>query len=484
MKPWSIAICLSALLLLQDVRLADCQGEVRDMQGRPIAGALVVYTLKETGKTYSVKTDSNGQYHVIGLMLGWYNLEITGPTGKHIYSGKKFLSAGNAQKLNVTQINLSTTPPKASLVPFKGPKADEMRGAREKSIAAGKKLSPAELAELRAENGLISRYNEMVPEAQAAIKAEDWKRAAEMLQQLIAIAPYKWELYQNLGTIQRYLGQFEASVRSLEKGLQVVRDEAGDKPDHAVIKAAEAQMLMAQGEAYVALGKPEAAVGQFRRAAELDAKPAIAYLHLCTAEYNSGHEDAAVIACAQAIAAEPGRTESYQVMAGVENSLERYQDALRTYGKGLAAVQANVHANNSEQRILAEVVRAGQMLQSAGNIYFQLKNYPKAAEFFSRSAKFHPYPALPLFNLCATLYDMDNLSAAVVACSRAIEADSKIPEPYFVKASALYGEAARHGKFKGSREMRSALEKYLQLAPEGFYANEARAMLKEMGGPQ
>ena len=45
-------------------------------------------------------------------------------------------------------------------------------------------------------------------------------------------------------------------------------------------------------------------------------------------------------ACAQAIAAEPGRTESYQVMAGVENSLERYQDALRTYGKGLVAVQA------------------------------------------------------------------------------------------------------------------------------------------------
>ena len=44
----------------------------------------------------------------------------------------------------------------------------------------------------------------------------------------------------------------------------MVRDEAADKPDHAVIKAAEAQMLMAQGEAYVALGKPEEAAGQFR----------------------------------------------------------------------------------------------------------------------------------------------------------------------------------------------------------------------------
>ena len=90
MKQWSVVICcLSALLLMQDVRLADCQGEVRDMQGRPIVEALIVYTNTDNGKTYRIKTDRNGQYHMIGLMLGWYNLEITGPTGKHIYSGKK-----------------------------------------------------------------------------------------------------------------------------------------------------------------------------------------------------------------------------------------------------------------------------------------------------------------------------------------------------------------------------------------------------------
>src|SRR5678809_1227075 len=185
MKQWSIVICLSALLLLQDVRLADCQGEVRDMQGRPVAGALVVYTNTDNGKTYRIKTDDNGQYHIIGLMLGWYSLEITGPTGKHIYSGKKFLSAGNAQKLNVIHLDLSVLPPKASLVPFKGPKADEMKGAREKAHDAGKELSPAETAALRADNTLISRYNEMVPEAQEAIKAQDWKRSAELLQELL-----------------------------------------------------------------------------------------------------------------------------------------------------------------------------------------------------------------------------------------------------------------------------------------------------------
>lgn len=184
MKERSLLICLAALLLMQDVRLADCHGEVRDMQGRSIAGALVVYTLEDTGKAYSVKTDSNGQYHIIGLKLGKYDLQITGPTGKHIYSGKKFLSAGDAQKLNVVQVDLSILPPKASLVPFKGPRADEMKGARERAFAEGKKISPSELAELRADNALISRYNEMLPEVQDAIKTQDWKRGEQLLQQL------------------------------------------------------------------------------------------------------------------------------------------------------------------------------------------------------------------------------------------------------------------------------------------------------------
>ena len=162
MKPWSIAICLSALLLMQDVRLADCQGEVHDMQGRPIAGALVVFTLEDSGRTYSVKTESNGQFRVIGLKLGKYAVEITGPTGKHIYSGTRFLSAGDAQKFNVVQVDLSIIPPKASLVPFKGPRADEMKGAREQAYADGKNIRSSDLAELRAANALISRYSEML----------------------------------------------------------------------------------------------------------------------------------------------------------------------------------------------------------------------------------------------------------------------------------------------------------------------------------
>jgi tetratricopeptide (TPR) repeat protein len=495
MKPWSIAIYLSALVLMQDVRLADCRGEVRDMQGRPIAGALVVYTLKDTVKTYSVKTDSNGQYQIIGLKLGIYDVEITGPTGKHIYSGKRFLSAGDAQKFNVVQVDLSIIPPKASLVPFKGPRADEMKGAREQAYAEGKKISPSDLAELRADNALISRYNEMVPDVQDAIKSQDWKRGQELLQQLLEIAPYKWELYQNLGTIQRNLGHHSEAVSSFEKGIQVLRETAAEKTEQ--LNPGIVQMLMSEGEALVALEKPEQAAAAFRSAAQLDPKPALAYLHLCSAEYNSGHADEAISACSRAIASERARAESYQLLAGIQSNLDRPQDAVRTYEKGIAIALDNMQANrpsprsniNSKQfsdpaAAIHNAVRAGQMMQSAGNIYFLMKKYPRAAELFSQSARLHPHPALPLFNLCATLFDMGKFSDAAAACDRAIEADPKLPDPYYVKAAALAGEAAKQHKTRNARETAAALQKYLQLAPNGFYANDAQALLKEISAPQ
>ena len=495
MKLWSIAICLSALLLMQDVRLADCQGEVRDMQGRPVSGALVVYTLEDSSQNYSVKTDANGQYRLIGLKLGNYDIEITGPTGKHIYSGKKRLYAGDAQKFNVTQVDLSIIPPKASLVPFKGPRADEMKGAREQAYAEGKKFSSSELAELRADNALISRYNEMVPDLQEAIKAQDWKRGEELLHQLLVIAPYKWELYQNLGTIQRNLGHHSDAVSSFEKGIQVFRETAAEKSDR--LNPSLAQMQISEGEALVALGKPEQAAAAFRSAALLDPKPAMAYLHLCSAEYNSGHTDEAISACSRAIAAEPARAESYQLLASVQSNLDRPQDAIRTYEKGISVALDNMRADrpspksniNSKQFAdpsvaIRDAVRAGQMMQSAGNIYFLLKKYARAADLFSQSARLHPHPALPLFNLCATLFDMGKLSDAAAACDHAIEADPKLPDPYYVKAAALAGDAAKHGKARNSRETTAALQKYLELAPDGFYANNARALLKEIGAAE
>jgi tetratricopeptide (TPR) repeat protein len=385
-------------------------------------------------------------------------------------------------------------PSAASLAPFKGPRERELQGARE-AAAQGKQLNAAQLAAVREHNRLISRYNELFPEAQAAIKAQDWKRASDLLQQLIEIAPYKWELYQNLGSIQRNLGRHADAVATLEKGLGVAREMLASPQERGKLNAAIVLISINQGEALVALNQAEAAAEKFRTAAELDPRPATAHLQLCSAEYNSGHAEAALSACKRAIAAEPLRAEAYQVLGGVESNLESYQEALHAYARGIEVALGNMRAAqpspisniNSMQyadssRAIGEGVRAGQMMQSAGNIYFHLGKYTEAAEMFRRAAGLHPYPALPLFNLCATLYDMNNFSAAASACDHAIEADAQMPDPYFVKGSALYGEAARKGRLTPSSDALAALEKYLQLAPDGLYAKDARSLLKEIAG--
>ncbi len=489
------SLVLAVLLFAQNEKLGEVQGSILDMRGKPIANALVVYTNIDTKKTYSVKTDEGGKFLIAGMMLGAYDVRITRVTGEQIYSGRKPVYAGDRQAANIIEIDLSTIPTKASLAPFLGVKAEELQKESWRNVSEGtlRDLTPEQREELRKENALIADYNELTPRVQLAIKAQDWKQAAALLEQLIKIAPYKLALYQNLGNIQRRLAQFQEAVHTLEEGIRILGEDPEQKQDPSKRNAAMAQLRIDEGETYGAMGDQGAAASQFHIAAQLNPRSAMAYLHLCTAEYNSGHPDEAIAACNQATALEPSHSENYQIMAGIQTNLERYQDALATYQKGISVAHDNVAATqpsrssniNSRQfsdpaKAAAEGVRAGQMLQSAGNIYFQLKNYPKAAEFFTQSVRSHPYPALPLFNLCATLYDMNDLSAAAAACSRSSQADPKMPDPYFVKASALYGDAAKHGKLKGSHEARSALEKYLQLAPEGFYANDARTILKEM----
>ena|ERR1700704_4885594 len=92
---FSLALMLS--MVMQNERVAEVQGGVMDMRGKPIAGAVVVYTNVGNKRTYSVKTDDTGRFLIIGMMIGTYDLRITGPAGQQIYSVRKGVFAGDNQ---------------------------------------------------------------------------------------------------------------------------------------------------------------------------------------------------------------------------------------------------------------------------------------------------------------------------------------------------------------------------------------------------
>ena len=500
MRQLLFLLMVAAAALAQDVRLGEVSGEVMDMMGKPVVNAEVVYRNTDNGKTYHLHTGKDGRFFSIGIMLGTYQVEITGPTGKHIYSGQKTVYAGDKKALNVVTIDLSIIATKASLVPFKGPNAadlqkEEWRKQTEESL---RDLTPEQVAELRDENALIARYNELTPKIQSALKDQNWSLASGLLQELIAIAPYKWELYQNLATIELFLGNYREAIKGFEKGIRVMGEDPEARKDRTKTNAALAQMMMAEGEAYAALDELDAAANQHKHAIEKDPKLAIAYAHLCVVAYNNGRPEAAIAACKQALAADPNRLEFYQTLAQIQSNLEKYEDAIQTYERGIHLAEAGlrqseaVHSNINtvkESRQTPEFsgaatykTRVGQMLLSEGNAYFQLRQFKKAADLFSQAAVMHPHPSLAYFNLCATLFNMDNLKDAVAACDNAITLDPERADAYFVKASALLGDAARHHDFRAPQSAISALEKYLQLAPDGGYSGEANSLLREMAG--
>jgi tetratricopeptide (TPR) repeat protein len=363
------------------------------------------------------------------------------------------------------------------------------------------------MAELREENAAIVHYNELAPEAKTAIKTQEWPHAQELLRQLAAIAPYMWQVYQNLGTIASNRGLYAEAVAAYEKGIQVVEYDEALSKDRQRLNLVLAQMLIGEGEAYGAWGQLDSAANEYRKAAEIDPHPALAYIHLCIAEYNAGRTGAALDDCATGIAADPRHPEFYQILGGIQMNLEKYREAIAVYDKGarlaLATLELVRNSTRSslpspadaysltamEQAVTRQMLpeggafyksRAGQMLLSEGNAYFQLRKFKQAADLFARAAKLHEYPALAYFNLCATRFDLGEWKAAIEACDRAIAGDPRMADAYYVKAAALFGEGARQGKFKAPQEALSALQTYLELDPDGRHSHEVQAMLGEI----
>jgi tetratricopeptide (TPR) repeat protein len=88
-------------------------------------------------------------------------------------------------------------------------------------------------------------------------------------------------------------------------------------------------------------------------------------------------------------------------------------------------------------------------------------------------------PAVSAFNSCAMLYNAGKMDAAIAACDQAIALDPGKADAYFIKASALFGDAkiGSDGKYEVPPGTVEALNKYLDLAPDGGHAPDVHAML-------
>jgi tetratricopeptide (TPR) repeat protein len=127
----------------------------------------------------------------------------------------------------------------------------------------------------------------------------------------------------------------------------------------------------------------------------------------------------------------------------------------------------------------------GQMFTGEGNAYLKLNKSAEAIAAYTKAADLDPNSAVAYFNLCATQYNIGNMDGASVICDKAIQADPNRADAYFIKGAAMYGNGKMdaNNKYVVPSGTSDALQKYLELAPDGSHAADVKAMLQALGVP-
>ena len=314
MKRNSVFFALAAVLFAAAFLPAQAQtvgapveGKVT-MEGSPVPNAQVVLTNADTGKTYKTKSEKSGNFSMLGVPYGNYQLDVIGDKGEKLFTEKTSIGTGNTTASNFLKIDF----PKGGALPDAG--------------APAPKLSKEELAKIDADNKKIAGLNSLINDAQNAHKAQDWPKAENAFKQLIAAAPdtSRWEFYMYLGEAQNKSNQLPEAAQTLEKGIQIAQslasgatppDPKNPQSTPAAAKAGEVRMLTSQGGIYMKLQKPDEAITALKKAAALDPASALGQYNLCGVQFSAQKYDDAKTTCNKYLQLEPSGAHSEEVKA-------------------------------------------------------------------------------------------------------------------------------------------------------------------------
>jgi tetratricopeptide (TPR) repeat protein len=175
----------------------------------------------------------------------------------------------------------------------------------------------------------------------------------------------------------------------------------------------------------------------------------------------------------QLLSSEP-RWEYSEALGAAQMNQGHYADSLDSYQRAIDLAQKDLAGKNAGPAAVAQIYTA------IGNANLKLKKNDAAIAAYTKAAALSPNPAVAYFNLCATMYNMGQPAAkTAAACDKAIAADPKKADAYFVKGSALFGEGVvdKSNKFVVPPGAVEALKQYLVLAPDGPHAQDVKTML-------
>jgi tetratricopeptide (TPR) repeat protein len=175
-------------------------------------------------------------------------------------------------------------------------------------------------------------------------------------------------------------------------------------------------------------------------------------------------------------AAKPDASVLWAQLGLAQNGLKKYDDALVSYKKALDVDAASKKPNPAIQ---------GMANAGMGEAYARTGKVPEANAAYDAAAKANPPEAgFYLRNEAVIFFQTGNADAQVAAANEAIAASPNDALLYYLKGQGLVSKATIDPKTQRivlPDGCADAYQKYLELAPDGPYAADAKGILDQAG---
>jgi tetratricopeptide (TPR) repeat protein len=288
---------------------ASVKGVCKDVQGNPIAGAIVQWYSAETGRKYDIKTNNKGEYFSLGIAPGKYKVALL-KNGQEMFHFTNF-PVQLQEEANILDFDLKKE--QAAQAAGQGISPEELKRRQEAAEQAAK------------ESNTIKLLNDKLAAARADMQpaTANYDQAIALMLEATQLDPSRDLLWATLGDAYRYSApkqtdpsekskRFEQALEAYEKAVEAKQAAVakGEKDPDVNKKVAGYynNLADAQGKA----GKVDDAVKSYAQAAQLDPAGAAGYYYNTGAVLtNANRYDEAIAAFDKSIAIDPNKAEAY-----------------------------------------------------------------------------------------------------------------------------------------------------------------------------
>ncbi|MBI3694833.1 MAG: tetratricopeptide repeat protein [Acidobacteria bacterium] len=303
-----LLITAGLLLFFSAASLAQTsslEGDVKDENGKPLAGALIKIERKDIKGNYQVKTNKKGHYFHAGLPLGTYKLtcNVDGKDMDFVDNVRTKFGDTVAIDFNLAELKAKQVAAQAG-VAITQEQARQMTPEQRKQIEEATKKRSEQLSKNKALNDAFNAGME-------AMRNKQWDAAVEQFTKGAEMDPKQHVLFANMAEAQSNLAATKTGAEQqavMAKALENYAKAIELKPDDAAYHNN-------YGLALSKMGKFPEGQAELAKAAQLDPTNAGRYFfNLGAILINTGHQDEAYEAFKKAVAADPNYADAhYQI---------------------------------------------------------------------------------------------------------------------------------------------------------------------------